>query len=676
MPKPTGSIHLMDVMNVIYNCCDLNLLPILMEKMFSCQLAIPIKFPNKDKQSSTHLLWSLRGITPEFKTDDGRQNVSSLVEIRLPFVSVIRVERLKQSKSKFLNDFLRSTNHNTFIHRDCRNGELKRKISDGTVEAAWYLPEGKRKGTNEKLSKVFCFLNQRGDATEYLDSTKQLLNVSSITFLMLDIDSLHSRKYERLYDVFKYFGNKTKLVICFITDCVNTNMNQKEEIKTCVQLFKKIGISIARPIFNCHATGVMNASDWMEKFEETLTKCMSETSTELQNNLELFAHSCKKINSNVDEDDPLCRKAFEKSSEILCMINSIEPEEQKSNLLPLQGPLLKKYAQLQKDELREIDPVHSQEEFRAAKQKEQRQVCREQYDLFKNKGNFIKSIYSNLRDAEIHEMKFFSAWTKLMIDHNCQKILASGIPNASFGYENIFREFSQIFQAAKSECDDQTEQSYIFKLPEIMAKLHVDHGLPLELMDGDVAFVHLAWVRAVFREIEKLIGQEKNIFVISVVGTQSSGKSTMLNAMFGLQFRVRAGRCTRGVYCQMIPVDKQSLGVDFDYILVLDTEGLCAKGSQENIRAHDNELATLAIGLGNVTIVNIKGENSSEIEDILQIVTHAMIRIKYLSKVKLNADCVFTHQNVSASNAKQKLKPDQERWLQRLDEATGNWSGC
>jgi hypothetical protein len=45
----------------------------------------------------------------------------------------------------------------------------------------------------------------------------------------------------------------------------------------------------------------------------------------------------------------------------------------------------------------------------------------------------------------------------------------------------------------------------------------------------------------------------KNIFVLSVLGIQSSGKSTLLNTMFGLQFAVSAGRCTRGVFIQLIP---------------------------------------------------------------------------------------------------------------------------
>ena len=62
------------------------------------------------------------------------------------------------------------------------------------------------------------------------------------------------------------------------------------------------------------------------------------------------------------------------------------------------------------------------------------------------------------------------------------------------------------------------------------------------------------------------------IFVISALGIQSSGKSTLLNTMFGLEFRVSAGRCTRGAFACLIPVgDTLKTASDIDYVLVIDT---------------------------------------------------------------------------------------------------------
>ena len=105
--------------------------------------------------------------------------------------------------------------------------------------------------------------------------------------------------------------------------------------------------------------------------------------------------------------------------------------------------------------------------------------------------------------------------------------------------------------------------------------------------------------------------------------------------MFGVQFAVSAGRCTRGTYFQLLKLDdKLSTETNCDYVLVIDTEGLRAPElSDQDTQQHDNELATLVIGLASVTIINIFGEVSADIDDILQTTVHAFIRMK---KVSLN----------------------------------------
>ena len=182
------------------------------------------------------------------------------------------------------------------------------------------------------------------------------------------------------------------------------------------------------------------------------------------------------------------------------------------------------------------------------------------------------------------------------------------LDNISFGMEHVFRECGQIYETVQSysKKHDHVPANHcdILKLPHIVAGLMLQ-GLAFEMMDGDAAFVPITWVKAVFGALKDAIG-DKKLFVISVVGIQSSGKSTLLNVMFGLTFTVSAGRCTRGLYCQLIPCDRQVMGVEYDYILVMDTEGLRAPELQEISRTRDNELATLVIGLSNLTIVNVK----------------------------------------------------------------------
>ncbi|KAI4875327.1 hypothetical protein NFI96_030094, partial [Prochilodus magdalenae] len=196
----------------------------------------------------------------------------------------------------------------------------------------------------------------------------------------------------------------------------------------------------------------------------------------------------------------------------------------------------------------------------------------------------------------------------------------------------------------------------------------MDAALPLELMDGDTSHVALDWVSAVLDELIKTLGDQR-VFVLSVLGIQSSGKSTMLNAMFGLQFAVSAGRCTKGAFMQLVKVSEEmKKDLKFDYICVVDTEGLQALESPGlSTRQQDNGLATFVVGLGNMTLINVFGENQAEMQDILQIVVQAFMRMK---KVRLNPSCLFVHQNVGDVTAGEKNMEGRKRLMDKLDKMT------
>ena len=69
----------------------------------------------------------------------------------------------------------------------------------------------------------------------------------------------------------------------------------------------------------------------------------------------------------------------------------------------------------------------------------------------------------------------------------------------------------------------------------------VENGKPFEIIDGDNFCFQADFLEQVF---DRFTG--KRIFILSVIGPQNSGKSTLFNYMFGTLFDVRDGRCTRG----------------------------------------------------------------------------------------------------------------------------------
>ncbi|KAL0198844.1 hypothetical protein M9458_007384 [Cirrhinus mrigala] len=261
----------------------------------------------------------------------------------------------------------------------------------------------------------------------------------------------------------------------------------------------------------------------------------------------------------------------------------------------------------------------------------------EKKDLTETKESFLP-----------HQGKLWHQWSHEKISVDLQA--------AAFGVEHIMREISQIYESCSSVKKNKKDLKIHFSsLPCLAAEMMMS-GFPLELMDGDAAHVPVIWISAVLDQLIQKLGDQR-VFVLSVLGIQSSGKSTMLNAMFGLQFAVSAGRCTRGAFMQLVKVsDEMKTLLNFDYILVVETEGLPAlELAGRSTRHHDNELATFVVGIGNLTLINIFGENPSEMQDTLQIVVQAFMRMK---------------KNVSDVTAEEKNMEGKRRLQQILDEMT------
>ncbi|KAA0706250.1 GTPase 1 Interferon-induced very large [Triplophysa tibetana] len=110
--------------------------------------------------------------------------------------------------------------------------------------------------------------------------------------------------------------------------------------------------------------------------------------------------------------------------------------------------------------------------------------------------------------------------------------ISEDLQAAACGLEHIIREIGQIYESCLSV--KKMKQGLHLNFCCQLAADMMMSGFPLELMEGDAAHVPVMWITAVLDElIQKLADQR--VFVLSVLGLHSSGKSTMLNAMFGLQ---------------------------------------------------------------------------------------------------------------------------------------------
>jgi len=134
-------------------------------------------------------------------------------------------------------------------------------------------------------------------------------------------------------------------------------------------------------------------------------------------------------------------------------------------------------------------------------------------------------------------------------------------------------------------------------------------------------------------DVLKDLGEERgsrDLFVISVIGIQSSAKSTLLNYLFGCGFQTAAGRCTRGLYCSLMKMRGRML-------LILDTEGLMSLEA-EGGDVFDAQLALMAMACSHVVLINHKGELSRQLQDLLEVCLFAM---QHLRVTKLQPKMLF-----------------------------------
>ena len=161
--------------------------------------------------------------------------------------------------------------------------------------------------------------------------------------------------------------------------------------------------------------------------------------------------------------------------------------------------------------------------------------------------------------------------------------------------------------------------------PNVLQEMYknvVLEGHPIQLLRGRPLYMATDFLSHVLRKIHADSHQSsKKLFVVSVIGEQSSAKSTLLNYLFGCGFQTRAGRCTRGLYVSLVHTSQ----VD---VLVLDSEGLmCVEDGSADF---DNTITLMAAACSHVVIVNQKGEIVRQLRQLLGVAVFALKHLDVL----------------------------------------------
>ncbi|XP_044189035.1 interferon-induced very large GTPase 1-like isoform X1 [Thunnus albacares] len=663
-------VHPMDVQMSVFHCSDSFLKQIMITKLSQCQYALPLLVPDPITMDIECPLWTFRQIVKSWKITQTKRdpNIVTMKSMPIckaatPMVSFFRLGSLSVSKSQLINTLI-NNRHSTFFHRNCPGSTKSRHLMDGVAEIAWYCPAGK---PNDAFTDCIAFCNLHGDALVIDKQREILMEKSSVNVVLLATPEKGDRSTTVISDLLK----SPKPLICLIGDNDDGAVKIKEGKY-------KMGLKDR------------SWSNVSEELKRIIGNILSGPHSSFQ--LETMAEVS---GIRVDEDDTVCKKGKSAAMKIENLLKGMDVSKIKDEFLPCQGRLWHEWCKINKEQYHLKGNIEME---KCKKQQELKRIRQEQHAA--SRSYLIKLFIGSLSSLPSEERKYFLKWIQILLDALSTDDLSSILQNydekwsevldlkkkhdnsdqlikkqtqleeisaelqsATFGLEHIFREIGQIYEAHKS-LQNQTKTDWC-KYPELAAELMIS-GHPMELMDGDAGHVPLTWISSLLDEVIKKLGDQR-VFVLSVLGLQSSGKSTMLNAMFGLQFAVSAGRCTRGAFMQLVKVSEEmKKDFQFDYVLVVDTEGLHALELAGNTTVHhDNELATFVIGLGNMTLINIYGENPADMSDILQIVVQAFMRMK---RVKLSPSCVFVHQNVADISAAEKNMEGKRRLQEKLDQ--------
>ena len=219
--------------------------------------------------------------------------------------------------------------------------------------------------------------------------------------------------------------------------------------------------------------------------------------------------------------------------------------------------------------------------------------------------------------------------------------------------EHLWRELAHIYVSNPKRYTE---------LPMLAAR-HLLDGFSLELLDGDAGMLEQSWINAVFHHLNELLAatvsrsesKSARLLVLSVMGVQSSGKSTLLNLMFGTRLRASAGMCTRGVNIQLLKAEDR---LEYDYVLILDTEGVRAPefSGLQGATWRDNRLATFSILPADVTIIMINNEEDTAAREVLPIVmlAYQQSELAARSTNQLKTKLIFVYTRID-TNEKNKL---------------------
>ncbi|KAM8769950.1 up-regulator of cell proliferation isoform 1-T1 [Rhynchonycteris naso] len=649
LPTPDTPVNPLDLLCALLLSSDSFLQQEIMLRMSLCQFALPLILPDSENHAHTFLLWAMRGVVRTWWSQPprgmGSLREDSMVLPRAPAFAFVRMEVSSNSKSQLLNAVL-SPGHrqqDCFWHRDMSLGTSPREIADGLVEISWFLPSGRE--DLDLFPEPVAFLNLRGDIGSHWLQFKLLTEVSSAVFILTD--NISKKEYKLLSSM-KGSATKYYFILSPYRGKRNSNLRFLNRLIPVLKMD------------HSHVLVKVSSTDGV-RFVRRVRSIVGHVARSpcRRVSVEDMAHAARKLGLKVDEDCEECQRAKDRMERITRNIKDSDAYRQDE--LRLQGEPWRKAARVEKELCQVQWAVDPPDKHRAELSHRLLELRAQQSSQAPAGG--MQEFIAGISCPSLGERQYFLRWMEwglawvaqprprqspeavltLRLKQVGAGDLSERLRPEPLGVEHFLREMGQFYEAESCLVEAgklPAGQRRFAHFPGLAFELLVQ-GLPLELIDGNTLSTPVRWVTGLLKELHAHLERRSRLVVVSALGVPATGKSTLLNTMFGLRFATGRGRGPRGAFMQLVTVAEtfsQDLGCD--HILVIDSGGLIGGTPATAGERFELEvsLATLIMGLSNVIVVSL-----AETRDIPPAVVHAFLRLEKMGHVP---NYQFVYQNL------------------------------
>ena len=650
------SAHPQEFLLHVLESCSQDLRQKLFRKLLMCRLAIPVVVPHPEGLKIYDASMQSLGLT-WYAPDGVPVHTNALESPNCPVVTFCRVGDCHNlSKSMLLNEILSATSHPVYFTNATLTKPMLRDMSSGSIESAFYLPSRTGAGIFEHSVN---FLNLRGNSYELPNQMRILQFISSVFVVILESGAICS---DGVHDFLASLGTNIYTVVLFDVDhkiVPQDKLNLSRRKLTSATMANKKNYKFLRTYdkFN-------NQKNIPKIREEVLNaiRCGLEVSVSEGH----LTDSCNQGGIRLESD--FYRDISEPVKEIL----------QNSTVVKIRKML--KF-QKSKRQLKDLDSlpslithfIHILDSPKCALygltfiQQILHEICSKESDLiveqYKTEWKGLQVLKENPE-----ENKEASVVKRRQLNKTVKNIVKTSVDTSS-----LFRELVSMIYLIHTHDADTTErhpiQDSLDRLPETMASL-VSNGLQLEIVHNNLC--PIAWIESVLKSLDAQLSSP-NVTSVGILGAQGSGKSTLINSLFGLDLITGEARCLPRGFIQV--VSGQS-GVKAkkkrpEWFMVFDTERFDpATGVTSSDNDDVTKMNTITMIISDVIIVNIMGESYTEVVDAIIAALQLMFSKSIITTNQTHhKQLVLVHQNISAANAPEALSLGHMKIIQQLDNA-------